>query len=137
MSEISGRLLRIVFDVAVRSAEDITDAGEVDALREVAVILGVDPSDATPAAFVCRYRGHHAVEVYLDTPFFTDRDGVPRNAYRLADSYPEDVRGKLEHPPGGGHDKLGALHARVIGLWCRDCGRRWDPFDDTSIRAAS
>jgi hypothetical protein len=140
VTEVSGRLLRIVFDVAVRSADfgsGFLDDEEVTALREVAVILGADPADATPGKFLCKYRGHHKAELYLDTPFFTDPDGVPRNAYRRTDDYPEGIRGKLEHPAGGEHDVLGSLRARVIRLWCHDCGRQWGPFDDTSIGAAS
>ena len=133
MTAIDGRLLRVVFDVAVRSDDPIDDA-EVAALREVAVILGLDPAVATPAEFTCQYRGHHAAVVYLSAPFFTDPDGVARNAYRRTDSYPESIRGLLEHPSGGRHDVLGLLRAKVLGLWCHDCGRQWGPFDDTSIR---
>ena len=136
MAEISDRLLRIVFDTAVHSMDfgsGFLDDEEVAALREVAVILGVDPAEATPRNFTCKYRGHHAAEPHLDTPFFTGPDGVARNAFRRVEDFPADVRGKLRKPGGGGYG-LGSLRAPVIYLYCPDCGRRWDAFDDTSIR---
>jgi len=67
MAEIDDRLLRIVFDVAVHSMDfgsGFLDDEEVAALREVAVVLGVDPAVATPRNFTCKYRGHHAAGPY-------------------------------------------------------------------------
>jgi hypothetical protein len=136
MTEISDRLLRIVFDTAVHSMDfgsGFLDDEEVAALREVAVVLGVDPAAATPRNFTCKYRGHHAAEPHLDTPFFDGPDGLARNAFRRVADYPEDVRGKLRKPGGGAYD-LGMLRAPVIYMYCRDCGKRWDAFDDTSVR---
>ena len=75
MTEISDRLLRIVFDTAVHSmnfGSGFLDDEDVAALREVAVILGVDPAEATPGNFRCQYRGHHEATVYLDHCMFTD-----------------------------------------------------------------
>ncbi len=59
---IDRRLLQIVFDVAVESMDfssGFLDDEEVDALREVAVVLGVDPMIATPENFKCKFDGKH------------------------------------------------------------------------------
>jgi hypothetical protein len=60
--EIDRETLQIVFDVAVGSmnfTSGFLDNAEVDGLRAVAVILGVDPMVATPRNFICQYAGKH------------------------------------------------------------------------------
>jgi hypothetical protein len=64
--------LQILFDTAVGSMDwgsGFLDAEEVEALRRVAIILGVDPLDATPDNHKCQYRGQHRwiVNYYGDT----------------------------------------------------------------------
>jgi len=54
-------VLRGVFDVAVGSmnfSSGFLDAEEVEMLRRLAVIIGVDPREATPREFLCGYYGH-------------------------------------------------------------------------------
>lgn len=125
---ISNRLARVIFDIAVNSANfgsGFLDDVEVAALRQVAEALGVDPMAATPRNFRCQYHGHHRAEVYLDSPYFSDLEGVPRNAYRLRSEFPPDA--KLKGIRGG--DDLGNLPAPVLRLYCTECGQRWDALD--------
>lgn len=63
MSELIIRteLLKIIFDVAVESLD--FDSGflcneEVEALREIAIMLEIDPDVGTPHNFKCQY-GYH------------------------------------------------------------------------------
>jgi len=138
MTEISDRLLRIVFDVAVGSMDfgsGFLDDEEVGALREVAVILGADPADATPRNFLCKFRQRHDVHIGLHTPMFTGPDGVLRNAYRLRIEFPADVQASLQGISGA--DDLGILRAPAILTWCPDCGRNFDVFEDTRYRAGN
>lgn len=118
--EIPDRLLRIVYDTAVSSMDfgsGFLDDSEVAALREIAVILGTDPETATPGNFKCKYRGHHAARPYLDPSFFDSfADSRKKNAYVHLDE--RRVLYKDDCPR--------------IGMWCPDCGRRWDAFEDTS-----
>lgn len=63
MSEltIDKELIKIVFDVAVESMDfgsGFLDDEEVEALRKMAVILGLDPAVGTPDNFKCKY-GYH------------------------------------------------------------------------------
>ena len=54
--------LEMVFDTAVNSMDfgsGFLDNEEVEALREVAVLLGVDPMVATPLNFACQYGAPH------------------------------------------------------------------------------
>lgn len=115
-------MLRALFDVAVSSmnfGSGFLDDEEVACLREVAVILGVDPDVATPQNFRCKYRGHHEAELYLDFSMFVSfADGLWRNAYNQRDE----------------HGKLAKVYGRRIGMWCPDCGRRWEAFEDTTLR---
>ncbi len=56
------QLLQDLFDVATSSLDfgsGFLDDDQVRSLREVAVVLGVDPLVATPANYVCRYTGEH------------------------------------------------------------------------------
>ncbi len=58
---ISKKLLQIVFDTAINSMDfgsGFLDNEEVEALREIAVILGIDQMVATPDPFKCQY-GYH------------------------------------------------------------------------------
>lgn len=58
--EIDKILLQIVFDCAIHSdnfGSGSLDDSEVDALRAVAVLLGVDPIVATPRNFQCKFLG--------------------------------------------------------------------------------
>lgn len=53
-------LLQCVFDAAINSMDfgsGFLDDEEVAALRELAVILGVDPMEATPRQFACQGSG--------------------------------------------------------------------------------
>ncbi len=53
---------RAVFDVAVRSMDfgsGFLDDEEVSLLRRAARLLGVDPMEATPSNFRCKYSGKH------------------------------------------------------------------------------
>lgn len=63
---VGKRVLQIVFDTAVHSMDfgsGFLDDEEVLALREVAVILGVDPIVATPDNFKCKYLGHELLDL--------------------------------------------------------------------------
>ncbi len=119
MAEIDDELLRALFDVAVSSMDfgsGFLDDEEVAGLRQAAAVLGVDPAEATPRNFRCKYRQHHEAVPYLDMSMFTAwADGRQKNAYD-----------RLE---GG---KLVIDRCRRVGMWCPDCGRRWDAFEDTS-----
>lgn len=60
--QIEKYLIQVVFDVAVHSTDfgsGFLDDEEVEALRGVAVLLGVDPMEATPENFKCKYTGLH------------------------------------------------------------------------------
>lgn len=139
MTEIDDHLLRVLFDTAVGSmnfGSGFLDDEEVAALRQVAVILGVDPEVATPQNFKCKYRGHHEAQAGLDRQLFISfADGLWRNAYKCPDDYPLDARRFLKAPSGQREvTSLGRLQASVIYMWCPDCGRRWDAFEDTTWR---
>jgi hypothetical protein len=57
--------LRAVFDIAVGSMDfgsGFLDDAEVETLRRVAVVIGVDPMEATPSIFAAKY--HHAFHPY-------------------------------------------------------------------------
>jgi hypothetical protein len=133
------QIWRIVFDAAVHSMDfgsGFLDDEEVAALRRAAVILGADPDSATPDKFICKYRGHHQAEPFLDHPMLTSPDGLPLNAYRRRETYPEHARPFLRgvaglHPPSD--DLLGKLDCPVIGMHCTVCHRFWDAFADTGI----
>ncbi len=61
------QLLQDLFDVATSSLDfgsGFLDDDQVRSLREIAVVLGVDPLVATPSNYVCRYTGEHK----LDSP---------------------------------------------------------------------
>jgi hypothetical protein len=121
---------RAVFDVAVHSmnfGSGFLDDEEVEALRAAAVLLGVSPDEATPRQFICKYRGHHAAQVFLDSPMFTDLEGILRNAYRGIDEFPEAARSRLTGTRPG--DSLGMLRAPVLSMFCPDCGQRWDALE--------
>jgi hypothetical protein len=67
---IEKRILQIVFDTAVHSLDfgsGFLDDEEVAALREIAVILSVDPAKATPSNFTCKY-GLERHETHPTTP---------------------------------------------------------------------
>jgi len=54
--------LRACLDIATQSMDfgsGFLCEEEVEALRKIATILGVDPLLATPANFTCKYRGEH------------------------------------------------------------------------------
>lgn len=60
--EIETDLLRALFDLATGSMDfgsGFLDQSDVEALRKVAKLLGVDPLLATPSNFTCQYRGVH------------------------------------------------------------------------------
>ena len=119
MAEINDEVLRALFDVAVSSMDfgsGFLDDEEVHALREVAGILGVDPAEGTPANFRCKYRGHHEAKPYLDLQIFVAwADGRRKNVY------PVRADGKLVQERG-----------RQLGMFCPDCGRTWQVFEDTT-----
>lgn len=121
MAEIDDEVLRALFDVAVSSVDfgsGFLDDEEVACLRRAAEILGVDPMVATPDTFKCKYRGHHNAEPYLDISMFTSwADGRPKNQY-------SNESGRLVIDRG-----------RRVGMWCPDCGRHWEAFEDTSWHA--
>jgi hypothetical protein len=55
-------VLRIVFDTAVNSMDfssGFLDHEEVAALQAAAVVLGVDPMEATPQQFKCEFKKAH------------------------------------------------------------------------------
>lgn len=60
--EINKRLVQTLFDLVVGSMDFgsgyMVDE-EVEAMREVAVLLGVDPMNGTPENFKCKYAGSH------------------------------------------------------------------------------
>jgi hypothetical protein len=135
MVQVPDAALRALFDIAVSSMDfgsGFLDDEDVAVLRQTAVILGVDPMTATPQKFRCKYRGHHEAQALLDTSFFTAwPDGLKRNAYLRRDDYPEQVRRHLKPTPRG---ELGMLRSPRIVMGCPDCGRRWEAFEDTSLR---
>ena len=54
--------LRAVLDVATMSMDfgsGFLDNEQVESLRKLADIIGIDPLLATPSNFVCQYRGEH------------------------------------------------------------------------------
>lgn len=54
--------VQILFDIAINSLDfgsGWLDDEEVEALRECAVTLGVDPITATPDGFKCKYTNEH------------------------------------------------------------------------------
>jgi hypothetical protein len=71
MSRTLEELARIVFDTAISSMDfgsGFLDNDEVDALRELAVLLGVDPDVATPESHRSRFcPGHQWGEWAEDT----------------------------------------------------------------------
>jgi hypothetical protein len=94
------------------------DDEEVACLRRAAEILGVEVEEATPKNFLCKYRRHHDAEPYLDFYMFTSfADGRVKNQY--------------SNQPGAG---LVKDTAKIVRMWCPNCGRRWDAFEDTSWR---
>ena len=121
MAEIADGVLRALFDVAVSSMDfgsGFLDDEEVAYLREVAGILGVDPAEATPANFRCKYRRHHEAFPYLDSFMFTSfADGRQKNAYNRKEN-----------------GKLAKDTAKIVRMLCPDCSRRWDAFEDTTWR---
>lgn len=59
---IDRKLLQIAFDCAVNSMDfgsGFFDDEEVEGLRAIAVLLGVDPMVATPRNFICKYEKKH------------------------------------------------------------------------------
>lgn len=76
--EIKKETLQMLFDTAIHSMDFTSgclDDEEVEALREVAVLLEVDPMLATPPEFKCKYTGAHEVWTKEDrvTPFYHGR----------------------------------------------------------------
>lgn len=58
MTEVPAEDLKVLFDALVSSMDfgsGFLDTEEVNALRNVAVLLGVDPTDATPSEFAAQY----------------------------------------------------------------------------------
>jgi hypothetical protein len=54
--------LQIVFDTMINTlnfGSGFLDDKEVEALREIAVVIGIDPMSATPEKFHCKYEGEH------------------------------------------------------------------------------
>ncbi len=65
------QLLQDLFDVATSPLDfgsGFLDDDQVRSLREVALVLGVDPLVATPANYVCRYTGEHKFSPHVTTP---------------------------------------------------------------------
>lgn len=60
--EIDKRLVQILFDLVAGSMDfgsgHLVDE-DVEAMREVAVLIGVDPLKGTPENFQCKYTGAH------------------------------------------------------------------------------
>lgn len=59
--------LQILFDIAVGSLDfgsGFLDEEEVEALRDVALLLDVDPDKATPRNRKCKYDGKHEIVEY-------------------------------------------------------------------------
>jgi hypothetical protein len=72
------KTLQIAFDCAVNSMDlgsGLFDDEEVEVLRAVAVLLGVDPMVATPQNFVCKYEKKHK-------PYTDGRFGVANRCSR-------------------------------------------------------
>ena len=110
---------RAVFDIAIGSmnfGSGFLDHEEVEHLRKAAVILGVDPEEATPDNFLCQYRGYHDPTWHTDFSFFESwADGLMRNALRYYDK------------DGGGYQagkRLIQIRGSRIEVWCHLCGRR-------------
>ncbi len=58
MIEVPTEDLKVLFDALVTSMDfgsGFLDTEEVNALRNIAVLLGVDPTDATPTEFASQY----------------------------------------------------------------------------------
>ncbi len=58
MTDVPTEDLKVLFDALVSSMDfgsGFLDTEEVEALRNIAVLLGVDPTDATPSAFAAQY----------------------------------------------------------------------------------
>lgn len=102
MPEIERGLLQILFDTAVNSMDfgsGFLDDEEVAALREVAVLLGVDPMVATPEMFQCKYSGEHIGR--------WDGSGI---CWRCRQSYGEQ-RPACPNPPVNSVDGVGPVCA--------------------------
>jgi hypothetical protein len=59
--KVEREVLQCVFDTAVSSLDfgsGFLDHKEVNALRTIAKLLGVDPEKATPYNFLCEFNGH-------------------------------------------------------------------------------
>lgn len=129
MTLIDDRLLRVLFDVATGSMDfgsGFLDDEEVAALREVAVLIGADPDDATPEKFRCKYRGHHNAHVMLNIPYLMHPvDGAPCNGYRRPEDFPPETRPYLQDLRGN----LGVLRLKQLTMLCYDCGRQWGALD--------
>lgn len=64
-------MLQALLDVAVNSMDfgsGFLDDEEVDALRAVAVLLGVDPMDVTPSGHKCKHGAPHGWYSYKHGP---------------------------------------------------------------------
>lgn len=115
---------QIVFDAAVGSMDftsGMLDTEEVEALRSLAVILGVDPAVATPAEFRSSYG--HAFEPMPDEMIrrvFTPYVAVPE---------PEAPGGWMTER----HGELPDFTPCQVGTWGRHCGK---PESDPIHRAA-
>jgi len=68
--QIEKTTLQCVFDAAVNSLDftsGFLDDEEVEALRAVAVLIGVDPDVGTPNNFKCKYQSGHDFGVVQPT----------------------------------------------------------------------
>lgn len=71
---IDRTLLQVVFDIVTGSMDfgsDFLDNEEVDAMRKVAELIGVDPMLGTPSTHKCRFDGKH--EFYKGPPSPNER----------------------------------------------------------------
>jgi hypothetical protein len=76
---VDRELVQVVFDTAINSMDfgsGFLDQAEVEALRGLAVVLGVDPATATPRQFTCAmvHGGEHQLN-NLPTSTYCSRCG--------------------------------------------------------------
>lgn len=105
---------QIVFDALVQSMDfgsGFLDTEEVEALRGLAVALGVDPAEATPAEFMATYQ--HAFKAMPDemirrvfTPYVAVLEPAVPGGYRTER-----------------HGQLPAFTPCQVGTWGRHCGK--------------
>ena len=73
---VSREMVQALIDLALtgdKACSGRMDDEEVMALRAAAVAIGMDPMEATPQHFKCKYRGHHEFDPWYVRPYSVGR----------------------------------------------------------------